>query len=186
MAYNYLNQALSQFSGVSSGLSYIFPTVQKLNAGKYVSEILDVQDVVDSNGKLLALDFYHKLADSNDNVIHVRFRFYAKELPSLVSSLKQYPQVKTWKNVVGLQEEVTVAPKPAGSYMHIAARKASISNVAQPASGASSTSSQPPKRVGIAPSAGSKRGNMPSPTPKPSLLSEDDEFDDWEDDSDEE
>ena len=181
MAYNFLHQAISQFSGISTGISYIFPTVNKLNAGTYASEILDVQEVLREDGSLEAFDFFHQLTDCNGNITHVRFRYYEKELPALVTSLKQYPQVKTWKDAVGLQEEVIVTPKPAGSYMHIAARKASASNGSNASSNASSTSSQTPKRVGIAPRFGIKRDNKPSSASKSSRLSEDD-FDDCEED----
>ena len=151
-----------------------------------MSEIKDVKEVMDANGNFEALDFYHQLTDSSGHITYVRFRYYEKELPALANSLRQYPQAKTWKNVVGLQEEVNVAPKPAGNYMHIAARKASISNVSQNVSSTSSTSSHTPKRAGISTQFGGKRANKLSSAPKPSLFLEDDEFDDWEDDSDDE
>jgi hypothetical protein len=151
-----------------------------------MSEVVDIQEVIDANSNLEALDFYHKLTDSSGNVTHVRFRYYDKELPALANSLKQYPQAKTWKDVVGLQEDVTVAPKPSGSYMHITARTASSSNVSQISSGASSTNSHPPKRGGLS-SRLSNRGKKPVQTVRQALISEDegDEVDDFFDEADE-
>lgn len=183
MADNYLNQAISQFSGVSSVPSYIYPTVNNLNAGAYVSDILDVQEVLKEDSTLDALDFYHCLTDGNGNIVHVRFRYYLKELPTLANSLKQYQQVKTWKDVVGLQEEVTIAPKPAGNYMHIVARKAcSVSKISSCSAVAPS-----PKRGGLS-SRLIKSGNKPMQTSRQALISDindEDDPDDWEEYDDE-
>ena len=136
------------------------------------------------DGSLEAIDIYHKLTDSSGNVLYVPFRYYTKEIPTLVSSLKQYPQVQTWQNIIGLQEEITVVQKTTGNYMRISSRHALLATVSS-ASTVPSTSSQPPKSVGIAPKFGSKRGNKPSPASKASLLLEDDDFDDWEEDENE-
>lgn len=192
MATSFLNQAISQFcGGIIASQQYIFPTVQNLAAGAYISEILDVREVSRDDGSLEAVDFYHKLSDSNGNVIYVRFRHYSKELSSLVSSLKQYPQVQTWQNVIGLQEEITVAQKATGNYMRISSRHApvvavtSASTVSTTSLGASATKYPAKNRVGGS-RFGSKHRSTPPPTSKASLLLEDDELDGWEDDSDDE
>ena len=124
MALNYLLDQLSQYSNAATQISYIFPTVQNLMPGNYISKIMDVQEVTDPNGQLLALDFYHTLTDSSGNIVNVRFRYYEKELPSLASSLKQYSQLQTWKDTIGLQEQITISAKASGNYLKISTRSA--------------------------------------------------------------
>ena len=188
MANSFLSQSLSQFyGGISASPQYIFPTVQNLAAGTYISEILDIKEVIRPDGTLDAIDFYHQLTDSNGDITHFRFRYYDKELPALANSLKQYPQAKTWKDALGLQEEVTVAPKTTGSYMYIAARKACSVNVTSTSSNASATNTPPSKRGGLSSRLGS-RGGKSQQTPRQALIyadeeDNDDEFDDFLDDS---
>ena len=182
---NFLSQTLSQFcAGVSATQQYIFPTIQNLVAGSYISEILDVREVLREDGSLEAVDFYHKLTDSSGNVIHVRFRYYQKELASLVSSFKQYPHVHIWNDLIGINEDITVAPKQTGNYMYIASRKSSTTNGVSTSSVASSKGSKPQKCAGGSLRFKSNRSNKLSSAPKHSLLFEDDEFDDWEVDGD--
>lgn len=163
MTQNYLSQALSTFVGVPSEIFYVYPTNQNLRAGVYESEILDIKEVLKETGELEALDFYHRLTYQDGTVKYVRFRHYAKELPALATSLKQYSQVKTWADGVGLREEVTVAPKMTGNYMRIATRKVAVSSVSSAStnSGALPNSSTQPStqsnRGGII----SKRTNTP-------------------------
>ena len=176
----FLSQMLSQFCvSVSTPQQYIFPTIQNLDAGAYISEILDVKEIIKPDGSLEAIDFYHQLTDSSGNVLHVRFRFYEKELPSLVSSLKQYPQVKTWEDVVGLKEDIVVSPKPTGNYLYISSRNAYVSSASKPTSGTSSANTSPHKRGGLS-SRLSKSGSKPSKISRELLVSEDEE--DWDDD----
>ena len=186
MANSFLNQSLSQFSGIPSGLSYIYPTVNNLNAGTYVSEIVDLQEVLKENGTLEAFDFYHQLTDSDGNVTHVRFRYYAKELPDLARSLSHYPQVKTWQDTLGLKEDISVAPKATGSYMRISSRNACVSNASKLTSGVSSTNAPHHKRGSMS-SRLSKSGSMSQQTARQTLISEDEgeEFDDFLDEADE-
>lgn len=207
---NYLSQSLSQICGVTNNTpQYIFPTIKNLAAGNYYSEILDVQEVLQSDGSLEAMDFYHRLTDSNGNVIYSRFRYYEKELPGLATSLQQYPQVQTWQDTVGLKEDVTVAPKLTGNYMRIAARTACLANVnaiapvAPPSSAtsptvpsASATSSAgssasvtPAKRGGLSSRLSSKH-SKPVQTSRQALIADDDDdefadFDDFLEESDE-
>lgn len=188
MAYNYLTQALSQICGVINNTpQYIFPTIKNLAAGNYYSEILDVQEVLQSDGSLEAMDFYHRLTDSNGNVIYSRFRYYEKELPGLATSLQQYPQVQTWQDTVGLKEDITVAPKPKSNYMRIAVRTASLASASATSPTVSPASAPPAKRGGLSSRLSSKHSNKPVQTPRQALISEDDddEFDDFLDESDE-
>ena len=183
----FLNQTLSQFCvGGSVPQQYIFPTVQNLAAGTYISEILDVKEVLNPDGSLNAIDFYHQLTDSSGNVIHVRFRFYAKELPSLVSSLKHYPQVKTWADIIGIKEDIVVSPKPTGNYMRISSRNACVSNASKLTSGVSSTNAPHHKRGSLS-SRLSKSGSKSPQTARQELIYEDegDKFDDFLDETDE-
>ena len=180
---NYLNQILSQYSTVAASATYVFPTVQNLASGKYYSEILDVQEVIDANEALVALDFYHQLTDSNGNVKRVRFRYYEKELPGLAQQLCQYPQVKTWQNAVGLKEDITVAPKSSGNYMRIATRSAVMLTTSSTSTSPTSATSSSPKRGGLTSRLGRRHSSQPVQTVKQSLLSEDegDDFDDFDD-----
>lgn len=184
----YLTQMLSQFSGMTTATpQYLFPTVQNLSAGIYLSEILDIKEIVDFDGNLIALDFYHKLTDSNGNNVYVRFRYYEKELPALAQELSKYSAVKTWGDSVGLREQVTVSPKATGNYMRISAR-----NEAQATSSSPSTVVSPPvkksgllanksKRGGSA--LGSKNNAATSHSVKASnLLADEEDFEDDEED----
>ena len=58
MANTYLNQALTQICGAikNNPPQYLFPTIQNLEAGDYVSGILDVREVLKDDGTLEALD----------------------------------------------------------------------------------------------------------------------------------
>ena len=126
MASSYLSQTLSQFSGAATNPQYLSPTVQNLSSGTYASEILDIKEVVNADGSLEALDFYHKLTDSGGNPLWVRFRYYNQELAALAKEFSKYPSVKTWQDAVGLQEQITVSPKATGNYMRVSIR--AISN----------------------------------------------------------
>ena len=182
MAYAYLSQALSQICGaINTPPQYILPTIQNMAAGNYISEIQDVQEVFKDDGTLDALDFYHRLTDSNGNVIYVRFRYYYKELPNLAASLKQYPQVTTWQDVVGLKEDITVAPKPKSNYMKIAVRTASLAS-ASATSPTVSPASAPPAKRGGPPSRLSSRHSKPMQTSRQALIPEDEDEDDWDED----
>ena len=183
---NFLNKALSQFcESNSTSQQYILPTVHNLADGTYISEILDVKEIIKPDESLDAIDFYHKLTDSSGNIIYVRFRYYNKELPALATSLSQYPKVKTWKDVVWLQEEIIVAPKPTGTYKHIVARKDCSFNVTSTSSNASATNTHPSKR-GILSSRLSSRSGKYAQATKQALIVEDegDEFDDFLDETD--
>ena len=150
MALNYLSQQLSQYSNAATQISYIFPTVQNLMPGNYISKIMDVQEVTDPNGQLLALDFYHTLTDSSGNIVNVRFRYYEKELPSLASSLKQYSQLQTWKDTIGLQEQITISAKASGNYLKISTRSAPTVTAASTNSiNATTQQSHTSKKVGL-------------------------------------
>ena len=184
----YLTQMLSQFSGMTTATpQYVFPTVQNLSAGVHLSEIVDVKEIVDSDGNLTALDFYHKLTDSDGCDIFVRFRYYEKELPALAQELSKYSAVKTWCDAVGLREQVTVSPKATGNYMRISAR-----NEAQVTSSSSSTVvSEPVKKSGILGNKskhggsvlGSKNNAATSHSVKASnLLADEEDFEEDEDD----
>ena len=89
MASSYLSQMLSQFSEAIMTPQYLFPTVQNLSSGTYASEILDIKEVVNANGSLEALDFYHKLTDSGGNPVWVRFRYYNQELAALAAEFSK-------------------------------------------------------------------------------------------------
>ena len=187
MATSYLTQQISQFFETNISVIYVRPLVHNLNSGTYLSEIKDIKEVVDSNGNFEAFDFYHCLIDSDGNVTYVRFRYYEKELPALSSSFKQYPNVKTWQNLVGLKEEVTIAPKPTGSYMHIAARRTCLVNITSASSNAPVTNAQPSKRGGLSSRLGN-RCNKSVKTASKTLIFEDtedidDDFDDFLDDT---
>ena len=150
MAFNYLSQQLSQYNNAANQISYIFPTVQNLIADNYISKIMDVQEVTDVNGQLLALDFYHMLTDSSGNTIGVRFRYYENELPLLASSLKQYSQLQTWQDTIGLQEHITVSAKASGNYLKISARSAPTVTAASTNSiNATAQQSHTSKKVGL-------------------------------------
>ena len=191
MAIPYLEQQISQFCTTDNFATYIRPLTQNLTSGIYISEITDVKAVTDINGNLDAFDFYHKLVDSSGNVFYVRFRFYKKELPALSTSLKQYPKVKIWKDTIGLQEHVTIAPKQTGDYMHISERKICSVNITSASSNASVTNAQPSKRGGLSSRLGN-RCNKSVKTASKTLIFEDtedvdddfdDDFDDFLDDT---
>ena len=184
MQKNYLSQSITQFcADNTSSIHYIFPTANNLAAGTYISEILDVKEVLNADETLNALDFYHELSDVNGDIIHVRFRYYLKELPTLAQELSKYPSITTWQSSVALQEEVEIAHKKTGSYMHIAARKAcSVSKISSCSAVAPS-----PKRGGLS-SRLSKSGNKPMQTSRQALISDvddEDDSDDWEEYGDE-
>ena len=147
-----------------------------MKAGNYTSKITDVREVLDTNGNLEALDFYHELTDGNGNVQNVRFRYYDKELPSLAKELSQYPQVKTWQDAIGLEEQITVAPKPTGKYMRIADRSALEES--ESTSGASKTQTSATKKGGLTSRLGG-RSQTPS-AQRQALLSEDDDDDNFD------
>ena len=187
MEISYLEEQISQFLTNDESVNYIRPLTQNLTSGIYISEIEDVKAVTDINGDLDAIDFYHKLVDSSGNVVYIRFRYYNKELPALANSLKQYPKVKIWKDLIGLQENVTIAPKPTGSYMHIAARRTCSVNITSASSNASVTNAQPSKRGGLSSRLGN-RCNKSVKTASKTLIFEDtedvdDDFDDFLDDT---
>ena len=122
----FLSQNLSTcLGGNSSVTGYVFPTARNLSVGAYFSEILDVKEVLRSNGSLEALDFYHKLIDVSGSVLYVRFRYYENELPGLAQLFKRYPVIETWSDTVGLLEDVDVTPKITGQYLHISGRSLS-------------------------------------------------------------
>ena len=174
---NYLSQQLSQFSVAAPNVSYVFPTLQNLDAGNYSSEIVDVREVLDENGDLVALDFYHKLVDSNGNVTYVRFRYYDKELPGLAQELMKYPQVETWKDAIGIKEKVVVNKKASGNYLRIAERCAS--EEADDSSMPSSPKSSDTKRSGGILSRRPKYpSRKPTTTQRSDLMDDDDDDDD--------
>ena len=182
MINSYLTQQLSQYSVVATNVYYLFPISQNLEAGHYASEIVDVKEVLDANGKLVALDFCHKLQDSNGNEIFVRFRYYDKELPSLAQELSKYPQIQTWQNTIGLKEEVVISKKPTGNYLRISSRSAS--DEAEDASKTSSAGSSIRKKGGSITRYPRHLGNKPSTITKQAVLEEDDEDEEEEDDYD--
>jgi hypothetical protein len=187
MATSYLTQQISQFFETNISVIYVRPLVHNLNSGTYLSEIKDIKEVVDSNGNFEAFDFYHCLIDSDGNVTHVRFRYYEKELPALASSFKQYPNVKTWQNLVGLKEEVTIAPKPTGNYMYIATRRTCSVNVTSISSNDTVINPHPSKRGSLS-SRLVNRSSKFAQTTRQALISDDeedidDDFDDFLDDT---
>lgn len=192
---NYLTQMLSQFSGATTNIQYIFPTIQNLSTGKYTSEILDVKDIVNTDGGLEALDFYHKLVDSNGNNLWVRFRYYKHEFAALAEELAKYPGVNTWQSTIALREDITVTPKATGNYMRISSRSASVvtessaSTASALSTGTSATKVSVQNRAALS-CLGSMRGNKPIHTQRQVLICKDaegdnDEFDDFLDESDE-
>ena len=180
---NYLTQQLAQYSVAAPNVSYVFPTLQNLEAGNYSSEIVDVREVLDENGDLAALDFYHKLVDSNGNVTYVRFRYYDKELPGLAQELMKYPQVETWKDAIGIKEKVVVSKKASGNYLRISERCASeeADNSSMPSSPKSSDTK---RSGGLLSSRHRYPSQKPTTTQRIALMEEDDdsEFDDFLDD----
>ena len=183
---NFLNQSISHFAGVSTTISYIFPKIGNVDAGVYTSEIMNVEEVLNDDGSLDALDFYHQLTDNNGNVIYVRFRYYAKDLPGLARELSKYPHVQTWQNTVGLQEEVVVSKKATGNYMYISSRKALMLNTSQTTTSSTATSascSSVPKKGGLATRSSRYPIKKSATTQRQALLDEDDsEFDGFFDD----
>ena len=143
----YLSQTLSAFMGGNSSTAYMFPTTQNMSAGNYLSEILDIKEVLRPDGSLEALDFYHKLTDGNGNDLYVRFRYYEKELPGLAQALKNYPAVERWRDTVGLLEDVAVTPKTMGNYLRISHRALSATGT--------TPLHQPAQSIGTTTSAGS-------------------------------
>lgn len=186
MAINYLLQQLSQYGNVAATqISYILPIAQNLMAGYYLSKIMDVQEVIDTNGQLLALDFYHMLTDSSGNIVNVRFRYYEKELPSLASSLKQYSQLQTWKDTIGLQEQITISAKASGNYLKISTRSAlTVTTTSANPINATAQQAHTPKKVGL----GGRLNRRPSSVQSENIKKffEDDEDEDFEDFLDEE
>ena len=160
----YLSQTLSAYlGGNSSTVHYVFPTTPNMSAGNYLSEILDIQEVLRLDGSLEALDFYHKLTDGNGNDLYVRFRYYEKELPGLAQALKNYPAVERWRDTVGLLEDVAVTPKTMGNYLRISHRALSATGT--------TPLHQPAQSIGTTTSAGSpaKKGISLSKMPKKHL-----------------
>ena len=180
---NFLNQALSQFVGVSTPISYVYPTVGNIDAGVYTSEIMSVDEILNDDGSLNALDFYHRLTDCNGKDLYVRFRYYKKELASLAESLSKYPEVETWSDTVGLKEKIVVSKKSTGSYMGISSRSAIEED--EPSSRPLSTKSSATKRSGPL-SRPSRHVNHNSSAISKQVLVEDDEEDedDYLDDED--
>lgn len=179
---HYLSQQLSQFSVAAPNVSYVFPTSQNLEAGNYFSEIVDVREVLDENGDLVALDFYHRLTDSNGNDLFVRFRYYDKELPSLAQELSKNPHVKTWKDAIGIKEKVVVSKKASGNYLRISERCAS--EEADDSLKPSSPKSSDTMRSGGVLSRRPRYLSQKPTTTQRSAFMEDDDDDDYLDDED--
>ena len=167
---------------------YLFPTLQNLKAGCYNSEILNVQALVSETESLEALDFYHALSDSSGAKSYYRFRYYSKELSDLARELLKYSSVQTWEDAIGLQEEVRIVPKASGNYMRIAERCALNSSNFDATSEVSASSSNgvqeksSSKKRGLTLSKRTMLGNKSRATvQRASLVSEEDEDDDFED-----
>lgn len=182
-----LTSSLCQF--LEETPQYLFPTVQNLKAGIYESEILDVKASVSETETLESLDFYHALSDSSGAKTYYRFRYYIKELSDLARKMMKYPAVKTWEDAIGLQEEVTIVPKPFGNYMRIAERCAlnsssfdATSAVSAPSSSNGVQVNSSSKKSGLTRSKRTTLGNKScTAAQRASLVSEDDEDDDFED-----
>lgn len=172
----FLNQTLSQFCQEVAPSKYVSPTVQNLTAGTYISEILDVKEIVNSDGSLEAIDFYHCLTDSAGNVKMIRFRYYEKELPALAKMLLLYPQVTTWRSTIGLHESIDVKHKATGQYMYIVCRQLSTSSASTPSSSTPSNS-MPAKKTGIFGSKRPAKGISSLAGKKQTLLSDEDDDD---------
>lgn len=172
---------------ITSPVTPILPLPKNLAVGMYDSTILDVADAF-QKGECVGVDMTHELVDANGNHFVVRFRYYENEMPQLLDKFGEYGLDGALNKVaVGVQEEVDVAPKVYGNYMHIANRhlksmSTTSSTTAQPVASTpatpSTTSAPPPP-----PKRGILGSNRPTPRPntKQNLLAddEDDEFDDF-------
>ena len=170
----------------------ILPYVNNLPAGKYSSEIIDVADAV-QKGVIVGIDCTHKLTSENGNVTFVKFRFFEPiDTSALIQVLASYGLSGNICNALkGLKEIVDIAPRPnSARYVYIAhrdilnAQNNVTSAISNTPPGVFASKSPAKNRIGSS-YFGSKRGNKPSPASKASLLTEDDDFDDWEDDGDE-
>jgi hypothetical protein len=180
---NFLNQPLAAFAGNSLATpQYLYPTKQNLQAGSYDSEIQDVREVLSSDGSLDALDFYHILSDANGRVLHIRFRYYEKELPALASVFCKYSCIGNWSGAVGLCETVDVSPKATGQYMRISGRSLikppTASTLSQAPSGVSTSCAGSPPKKGVSLSKKHKTLEKSSSLASRNALLEDDEDDD--------
>ena len=168
--------------------SAMLPRIGALPAGAYHSEILSIVDAV-QNDAPVGVDFVHQLTDASGASYTVKFRVYAPhDLQNLVSIFASYGLSGTLDQVcLGLQEEVEIAPRAGGAYMHIVKRCLALSTNPQPPTSdtteASSLTTKSRKR-------GICAGNRPaSSRPSSQALlweDEDDEFDDFLEDDDDE
>ena len=176
----------------------VTPLLGTIPLGSYNSRIDSVSDVV-YNGEAVAVDFVHELTASNGSTIWARFRYYPRELDALVHFLATYGLSGTLNvATIGLEELVTIAPKPNSGYLHIAARQLRSPISSSPSPSVPPCSSTPPtsglptsvstkRRGGLL---GSKRSSTPPSPPTPTqakllTANDDDEFDDFLEDDEE-
>ena len=174
---------------ITSPATPILPLSKNLAVGMYDSTILDVADAL-QKGECVGVDMTHELVDANGNHFVVRFRYYENEVPQLLAAFGDYELDGALNEVaIGLEEEVDIAPKGRGNYLHIADRRLKAMSTTSTTTAQSvisppttpPTASAPPKRGLL----GSKRPISRKATRN--LLTDDDaEFDDFLDEDDEE
>lgn len=157
----------------------LIPFLNAFPAGSYESTVLTVDDAL-QNGLCVGVDMVHDLTDANGVHYQVRFRYYQGEVEALLDRMGDYGLNGALNEVaIGLEEEVDIAPKGRGNYLHIADRRLKSSTArttASPPATPSTTSAPPsPPKRGLL---GSKRPTVSKP-PR-NLLAEDDD-DDFED-----
>ena len=153
----------------------ILPYTDLLPIGRYSSKILSASEGVYSNKPYI--DCVHELADEDEKVFVVKFRFFApSETDALLDTLSSYRLTGTMANVLnGLEENVTIAPRPGSTkYVYISSRALVTTTV---------PSSSPSKKAsfGKRNRFGSMLKGSSKPQTRQSLLDDDDDdFDDFD------
>ena len=184
-----LDETISETEVQTSAQAVILPLIENLPNGQYESEIVDVKLAI-KNGVAIGIDCINKLTNSNGESLLVRFRYFApNDTDSLKRVLSSYGLAgKLGSALMGLKEEVVIAPRPNSTrYMHIAQRailnaSSSVTSAISNASPSTSTSKPTVKnRIGSS-YFGSKRVSLSTQAPKTSLASSKNHSDDWDDD----